>query len=193
MSLQSFLNLSTSFHMHSLLADISIIINNSFIADVVDYFKQLNELGTVVSLLNIYIFMYLCMGVIISLRYFINYWLDPLIEHLIEESEKNWSWEEPTHYRNGLDYLPNLLMSLDRITKEAEDGLAKLRKREAEQKEEMERQAETIRLNEIEQEKYLEYRRKHPFTEEEKKRELKFLLDEMHKEYGHLFDDENPQ
>ena len=175
------------------IADILIVINNSFFAEVINYFQHLNEAGSITSLFYMYAFMYIILGIILSLRHFINTLLDPLIEHLISEYEKDWSWEEPTHYRNGLDYLPNVLMSLDRLTKQAKDDLAEIRRQEAEHKEIMKRQAETIRLNKIEYEKYLEYRRENPFSEEEKKSELKFILDEMHKEYGHLFDEENPQ
>lgn len=175
------------------IADILIVINNSFFAEVINYFQHLSEAGSITSLFYMYAFMYIILGIILSLRYFINTLLDPLIEHLISEYEKDWSWEEPTHYRNGLDYLPNVLMSLDRLTKQAKDDLAEIRRQEAEHKEIMKRQAETIRLNKIKYEKYLEYRRENPFSEEEKKSELKFILDEMHKEYGHLFDEENPQ
>lgn len=173
--------------------DILITINNSFLADTIDYFSQLNESGIFVSLMWTYISMYLFLVVMLCLRFFINTLFDPLIEHLMEEYEKDWSWEEPTHYRNGLDYLPNVLMSLGRLTQQAKDDLAEIKRQEAEYKETMKRQAETIRLNTIEYEKYLEERRKHPFTKEEEKSELKFILDEMHKQYGHLFDEENPQ
>ena len=179
-------------YLPSSIADILIIIKNPFLVDTMNYLQQLNESGTLVALLHMYLFIYTVMVVVLLVRYFINHLLDAVIEHLLTEYEKNWCWEEPTHYRNGLDYLPNLLLSLDRITKEAEDGLAKLRKREAEHKKRMERQAEKIRLNKIKHKQYIDYRREHPFTEEEKKRELKSILDEMHKKYGHLFDDENP-
>lgn len=175
------------------IADILIIINNSCFAEIINYFKYLSEAGSIKALLCMYTFMYVFVGILLGLRFFINVLLDPLIEHLITEYEKEWSWEEPTHYRNGLDYLPNVLMSLGRLTQKAKDDLAEIRRQEAEHKKIMERQAEKIRLNKIEYEKYLEYRRENPLSEEEKKSELKFILDEMHKEYGHLFDEENPQ
>ena len=167
---------------------IYIKIENKLIVEIVDYITKLNDIGILKCFIIAYICIYSFIIILLGTIYFINNLVDPLIEHLEQELEKQWYWEEPTHYRNGLDYLPNLKLSIDKIRKKAEDGLARLREREKIEKQKLEEQQRKIEENRIKNQQYLEERRKNPWTEEEKKRELDFLLSEMHKTYGHLFD-----
>ena len=70
-----------SWSLPIMIADILVIINNSFFAEVINYFKHLSDAGSITALMYMYGFMYILLGVMLSLRYFINVLLDPLIEY----------------------------------------------------------------------------------------------------------------
>nr|YP_009532775.1 hypothetical protein [Pedobesia claviformis]AYC65306.1 hypothetical protein [Pedobesia claviformis] len=112
------------------------------------------------------------------INYFLDNWWDILFNYLKSEWNKEWFYESDTDdiIITGLRHHPNLAKALGRLTAKVKETAARMRQEEIEKK-------EKIELEEKLEKEKLERWEKNPPTEEELKREVKQLIQEMKEKY----------
>ena len=145
------------------------------------FFNYLLHAGYWNMLVHFYEFVIVHALLFKGFQFFVNYIYDDLCFYLKEELEKDWFYEEPTFMITGLTHLPNLISAIGGITKKVLRDIERNKRRREKIKEDLKKQEEHIRQNEIENEKMLAELRKK--SKEELKLEVKLLLEEMKEKY----------